>query len=53
LAARSAAWWWKAHGLNEIADTGDVRKATRRINGGFNGLAERQALYSAAQAAFA
>ena len=53
LAARSAAWWWKAHGLNEIADTGDVRKATRRINGGFNGLAERQALFSAAQAAFA
>jgi len=48
LAARSAAWFWKIHGLNEIADTGDVTKATRRVNGGVNGLAERVALYEAA-----
>ena len=48
LAARSAAWFWQKHGLNEIADTGDNVAATKRINGGTNGLAERQALYSAA-----
>ena len=52
LAARSAGWWWKKHGLNEIADTGNLEKATRRINGGINGLADRQALYEAAQAVF-
>lgn len=50
LAARSAAWFWSAHGLNEIADTGDFVLATRRINGGTNGLLERLALYDAAQA---
>jgi putative chitinase len=53
LAARSAAWWWKAHGLNEIADTGDVLKATRRINGGTNGLPDRMARYEAAKQVFA
>ena len=53
LAARSAAWWWKAHGLNEIADTGDVLKATKRINGGTNGLDDRMARYEAARQVFA
>ena len=53
LAARSAGWFWKAKGLNEIADTGDFVRATRRINGGVNGLGERQALYTAAQQVFA
>ena len=45
LAARSAAWWWHAHGLNELADTGNTEKVSRRVNGGINGLAERIALY--------
>ena len=53
LAARSAAWWWVAHGLNEIADTGDNLKATKRINGGTNGLADRMARYEAAKQVFA
>lgn len=53
LAARSAAWFWKNRGLNELADAGDNVKATKRVNGGVNGLAERQALYSAAMQAFA
>jgi len=47
-AAMSAAWWWKHHGLNEIADSGDFIKATKRINGGINGLADRQARYAVA-----
>ena len=42
LAARSAAWWWAAHGLNELADTGDVRACTRRINGGLTGIEDRE-----------
>ena len=53
LAARSAAWWWRAHGLNEIADTGDNLKATKRINGGTNGLEDRMARYDTAKQVFA
>lgn len=49
LAVRSAAWWWRAHGLNELADKGDQRLVTRRINGGTNGLDERLALFAIAQ----
>lgn len=41
LAAESAAAWWKNHGLNEIADTDDVTRITRIINGGTNGLEDR------------
>jgi len=47
LAARSAAWFWKSHGLNELADTGDFTKITRRINGGINGIRDRERLYAA------
>ena len=48
-ACRSAAWFWRTHGLNELADSGDQVKVTRRINGGTNGLAERLALFSVAR----
>lgn len=44
-AARSAAWFWKTHGLNELADKKDFREITRKINGGYNGYAERVAWY--------
>ena len=52
-AARSAAWFWKSKGLNEIADKGDFLAATRRINGGLNGLPDRQAYLKRAQQVFA
>jgi putative chitinase len=48
LACRSAAWWWKAHGLNELADAGDFLRITKTINGGTNGLADRVALHMVA-----
>lgn len=48
-AARSAAWFWKTHGLNELADAGDQTTITRRINGGTNGLAERLAFFETAK----
>lgn len=48
LACRSAAWFWRSHGLNELADAGDQTKVTRRINGGTNGLADRLALFAVA-----
>lgn len=42
-AARSAGWFWQANGCNAFADSGDFTGLTKRINGGFNGLADRQA----------
>lgn len=47
-AAMSAAWFWSTKGLNTLADKGDFVKITRRINGGLNGQADRQALYDKA-----
>ena len=47
-AALSAAWFWSVNGLNTLADAGDLTKITRRINGGLNGQADRQALYDKA-----
>jgi putative chitinase len=48
-ACRSAGWFWKTHGLNALADTGDQTLVTRRVNGGTNGLADRLALFDVAQ----
>lgn len=48
-ACRSAGWFWKTHGLNELADAGDQVKVTKRINGGTNGLADRLALFEVAK----
>jgi putative chitinase len=39
--ASSAAWFWSAHGCNELADAQDWQGVTRRINGGLDGLALR------------
>lgn len=50
-ATASAGWFWRAHGLNELADAGDFVKITRRINGGINGLADRQAYWERAKLA--
>ena len=48
-ACRSAAWFWCVHGLNDLADKGDFVTITKRINGGTNGLAERQQFWSVAK----
>lgn len=40
-ASRSAAWWWRTHGCNEIADQGNFGSLTKRINGGYNGIDDR------------
>ncbi|WDH37433.1 glycoside hydrolase family 19 protein [Pseudomonas chlororaphis] len=47
-AAKSAAWFWDSRNLNALADAGDFVGVTKRINGGINGLAERQAFYDSA-----
>ena len=46
---RVAAWFWRTHGLNHWADTRNVEDATKAINGGLNGLAERKELFERAQ----
>ena len=40
-AAQSAGWFWSTKGCNQIADSGDWKALTRRINGGEIGLADR------------
>ncbi|KMN12213.1 chitinase [Pseudomonas weihenstephanensis] len=47
-ACMSAAWFWATRGLNTLADEGKFDTITSRINGGLNGLADRQALYARA-----
>lgn len=47
-ACKSAAWFWNSRNLNALADAGSFETITRRINGGLNGLAERQAFYATA-----
>ena len=47
-ACMSAAWFWATKGLSTLADAGQFDTITRRINGGQNGAADRQALYARA-----
>jgi len=51
-ACESAGWFFKKHGCLELADAGDFVGVTKRINGGLNGLAERQALWDLCKAVF-
>jgi putative chitinase len=46
LAADCAGWYWRKYGLNALADKRDVVGMTRRINGGTNGLDDRQMRYA-------
>lgn len=49
----SALWYWQSRGLNEVADTGDVAKVTKIINGGDIGLPDRRKRYDEALAVLA
>lgn len=46
LAAESAGWFWDTRKLNNYADEQNVVGMTKRINGGTNGLDDRQMRYS-------
>ena len=50
-AARSAGWFWKANALATFADAGDIKGMTKKINGGYIGLEQRQKLYDKVLAA--
>jgi len=45
---QSACWFWEANNLNDVADAGDMKTMTHKINGGFLGLDERIAHYQRA-----
>ncbi|HLL17075.1 MAG TPA: glycoside hydrolase family 19 protein [Pyrinomonadaceae bacterium] len=47
-AFRSAGWFWDTRGLNALADQRLFKAITKKINGGFNGLADRQKYYDRA-----
>jgi len=40
----SALWYWGKHKLNNLADLDNIETITKKINGGFNGLADRKRL---------
>ena len=44
-AVESACWFWDTNNLNSIADTDDVKRMTKKINGGSIGLEDRQSRY--------
>jgi len=44
-AAQSACWFWENNNLNVEADAGDIKKMTKKINGGYIGLEDRMAHY--------
>jgi putative chitinase len=45
---RTAAWYWNNRNLNQYADAGNFDAITYRVNGGYNGKAERDAYYNRA-----
>jgi predicted chitinase len=47
-AFRSAGWFWDTRSLNALADQRLFKAITKKINGGFNGLADRQKYYDRA-----
>jgi len=41
-ASQIAAWFWYSKGCNALADAGDFEAITKKINGGLNGLEDRE-----------
>ena|ERR1051325_4514061 len=48
---QTSAWFWRTHNLNELADAGDFKTITKRINGGLNGYDSRLHYWGVAKAA--
>lgn len=42
-ACEGSCWFWRTNNLNRFAESGDMINLTRAINGGINGLTDRQA----------
>lgn len=52
-AALVALWYWQSHDCNDAADLDNCEAVTLKINGGVNGLADRERLTTQAKAIFA
>lgn len=48
---RVAGWFWSKRNLGNLADRGEFKEITRKINGSYNGLDERYTYYRKAKAA--
>ena len=51
-ATLSAGWFWHRHNLNTLADRGEFKQITKKINGGYNGLEDRERYYRRALEVF-
>jgi predicted chitinase len=49
---RTSGWFWTTRHLNPLADAGNFREITHRVNGGFNGMPARLMYYHRALHAF-
>lgn len=49
VAFRIATWYWDSRNLNSFADRGDFSSITYRINGGYNGAADRNQYWASAK----
>lgn len=47
-ALMGACWFWNKNNLNTLADQSNFTEITKKINGGLNGLPQREALYKTA-----
>jgi len=48
-AVAAACWFWQSNKLNALADDDEIKKITRKINGGYNGLEDRIAILARAK----
>ena len=46
IALKTAIWFWNKNNLNSYCDNNDFIGLTKRINGGLNGLKDRQDKYN-------
>lgn len=45
VAVKAAVWFWKVNNLNALADVNDFKGVTKKINGGYIGLKDREEKY--------
>ena len=49
----SAGFWWQSNHMNKLCDSGaSVREVTKRVNGGYNGLVDRENQFKRASQIF-
>ena len=49
ICMKTACWFWDKNNLNTLADKDDVKTITKRINGGYNGIEDRESILKRAK----